>query len=407
MKTFAQTARLILYPLLVLLAALAICAKRVEAQSFIVTNYTFDTQASARPPAWGVWANGTGAYVTNGWNSSDASNNPSSGSMMITSTFTGSNQQSVVWTGQGGDYNPPLNGAEITNFSCWIRFDPSSPTNAVTDSFGSIAFYLNTIPKGVYPPTQIGGYYSIPATNTNWVFFSIPVSVSSSVYGITIQLETYGNPLNGTSKMFVDDVELTGGTNPPVSEVSTVDWNNVHQRIDGFGASSAWNGSWSNSEADLLFSTNLNITYQSNLYNGVGLSLLRNHIIFASTASASDTPTTAETQIMQWAQQRGARVWSTPWTPPAVFKSTNDIYDTNIATANGINGGSYLGKGNNATNVSYASQLANYVYSMSKTNGVNLYSASGRLPKIPASDKAPLPATKSPALPIFHPAIAR
>ena len=46
---------------------------------------------------------------------------------------------------------------------------------------------------------------------------------------------------------------------------------------------------------------------------------------------------------MQLAQARGARVWSTPWTPAAGFKSTNDIYDTNVATGSGINGGSYLG----------------------------------------------------------------
>jgi glucuronoarabinoxylan endo-1,4-beta-xylanase len=358
------------------LAAAMMCGATAEGQSFVVTNYTFDTSASASPPAWGVWPNGAGSYISNGWNASDADNNPASGSMLITSTFTGANEQSVVWSGQSGDFNPPLNGAEITNFSCAIRFDPSSPTNATTDSFGSVAFYLNTLQHGAYPPTQIGGYYSIPASNTNWMFFSVPVSVGGSVYGITIQLETYGNALTGTSRMFVDDIQLTGGTNPPVYGTATVNWSDVHQRIDGFGASSAWNGNWTTNEADLLFSTNENISYQSNVYNGVGLSLLRNHIAYASTTSASDTPGTTETTIMQWAQERGARVWSTPWTPPAGFKSTHDIYDTNVATASGIDGGSYLGSGNNVTNQNYASQLANYVASMQKNYGVNIYAIS-------------------------------
>ncbi len=361
---------------LVSLVLPAIYAVSGQAQPVVITNYTFDTPASASPPAWGVWPNGIGNYVTNGWSSSDASNSPSSGSLLITSTFTGANQQSVVWTGQRGDYNPPLNGAQITNFSCYIRFDPSSPTNATTSSFGSIAFYLNTIPNGAYPPTQIGTYYHVPANNTNWVLFSVPVSTAASVYGITIQLETYGNALNGTSKMYVDDIQLTGGTNPPINGLSAVNWNNMHQRIDGFGASSAWNGSWTTAEADLLFSTNNNVVYNSVTYNGVGLSLLRNHITYASTTSASATPSTGETTIMQWAQARGARVWSTPWTPAAGFKSINDIYDTNQATDGGIDGGSYLGSGNNITNLNYASQLANYVASMKNSNGVNLYAIS-------------------------------
>jgi glucuronoarabinoxylan endo-1,4-beta-xylanase len=158
-------------------------------------------------------------------------------------------------------------------------------------------------------------------------------------------------------------------TNGTISGVSTIDWTNVHQRIDGFGASSAWNGSWTTAQADMLFSTNNNISYQSGTYNGVGLSLLRNHITYASTTSSNATPGTVETSIMQMAQARGARVWSAPWTPAAGFKSTNDIYDSSIATGGGINGGSYLGFGNNVTNLNYASQLANYVASMKNTYG--------------------------------------
>jgi glucuronoarabinoxylan endo-1,4-beta-xylanase len=183
---------------------------------------------------------------------------------------------------------------------------------------------------------------------------------------------------SSNASYYIDDVSLSGGiivTNPPINGASTVDWNNVHQRIDGFGASSAYNGTWNTAEADLLFSTNNNITYQSATYNGIGLSLLRNHIVWANTTSASDTPTTAETSIMQMAQARGARVWSAPWTPATGFKSTNDIYDSKPIT-NPVNGGTYLGSGNNITNVNYASQLANYVANMKTTYGINLYAIS-------------------------------
>lgn len=46
-----------------------------------------------------------------------------------------------------------------------------------------------------------------------------------------------------------------------------------------------------------------------------------------------------------------------------------------MATGNGINGGNYLGSGNNITNVNYANQLANYVVSM-QSKGINLYAIS-------------------------------
>lgn len=170
-------------------------------------------------------------------------------------------------------------------------------------------------------------------------------------------------------------------TNGPVSPLCFVNWTNVYQRIDGFGASSAWIGTWNQSQANILFSTNNGMLFTNNLgavttNNGIALSLLRNHIVYCNNTSASSIPTTAEISIMQMAQALGARVWSTPWTPAAGFKGTNDIYDTNTATQNGIAGGTFLGKGNNITNLNYASQLANYVLSMKNNYGINLYGIS-------------------------------
>jgi glucuronoarabinoxylan endo-1,4-beta-xylanase len=130
----------------------------------------------------------------------------------------------------------------------------------------------------------------------------------------------------------------------------TVDWNEVYQRIDGFGASSAWKSSWTTNQADMFFSTN----------TGIGLSLLRNHIVPGGT--------TAETSIMQMAQARGARVWSAPWSPPAAFKGTN------VLGVYSLDGGSYLGGA--ATNQAYANQLAGYVASMTNNYHVNIYALS-------------------------------
>ncbi len=276
-------------------------------------------------------------------------------------------------TGRTGTFNGAsqsllglLQAGQTYNVSAWVRLNGgTSQTMQLT---------MQKIDGGTTSFTLIG---SGTVTASAWTQLSgtYTYNPASSVTTLTFYIEV---PSSSTNSYYLDDVQFNGtimASNPPISGTSTVDWNNVHQRIDGFGASSAWNSSWTTAEADLLFSTNSNISYQGGTYNGVGLSLLRNHIYFTNTTSASAADYTSETSIMQLAQARGAKVWSTPWTPSAGFKSTSDIYDSSVATASGIDGGSYLGSGNNITNINYASQLANYVASM-KSAGINLYALS-------------------------------
>jgi glucuronoarabinoxylan endo-1,4-beta-xylanase len=159
-------------------------------------------------------------------------------------------------------------------------------------------------------------------------------------------LAIYGSATNGLS-------------NATATAQCILDWSNVCQVIDGFGASSAWRSTWSAALADMLFSTNSGTgtaldgsTYS---YTGAGLSLLRTRI--------APGGTTVEQTIMQLAQARGARVWSAPWSPAAQFKSNGNI-----------NGGSFVG---NATNYqAYAGQVAGYVVNMQSQYGVNLYALS-------------------------------
>ncbi len=78
----------------------------------------------------------------------------------------------------------------------------------------------------------------------------------------------------------------------------------VRQRIDGFGASSAWTAqSISDAQADLFFSP----------VNGLGLSLLRVRI--APSGNSWETATALK------AVARGAQVWATPWSPPGAWKT--------------------------------------------------------------------------------------
>lgn len=138
------------------------------------------------------------------------------------------------------------------------------------------------------------------------------------------------------------------------------DWTNVCQRIDGFGGSSAWRSTWTTAEADMLFSTNsgtgVSFDGQSNFtFTGIGLSLLRSRI--------APGGSTVEGSIMQMAQARGAKVWSTPWSPAANFKSNTNV-----------DGGSFVGT--TANYQAYANQLAGYAASVKILYGVSLYALS-------------------------------
>jgi glucuronoarabinoxylan endo-1,4-beta-xylanase len=129
---------------------------------------------------------------------------------------------------------------------------------------------------------------------------------------------------------------------------ATINYTNTQQRIDGFGASSAWmNAPLSTADADLIFSTT----------SGAGLSLLRTRI--APGGVIDD----AEGTIAQQAAARGARVWSTPWSPPTNFKDNGNV-----------NGGDYIDTP--ANNASYAGELASYVTTMKNSYGVTLYAVS-------------------------------
>jgi glucuronoarabinoxylan endo-1,4-beta-xylanase len=315
-----------------------------------------------------VWGNWFGdAFVSLVWDStSDASNNPASGSMKITADFNGSGSipnQFEVFDGYNG-ITPPLNGLIYTNFECDVRFAPGSATVAPygTSIFGHLQFGIATASDG---QDYFGGI-DVPASNTNWVHVSIPLNAVAdtnllNINDVLIHIygPYYGNPgLSGTTILWIDNIEFTGIASPAASCV--VDWNNVHQRIDGFGASSAWDWNWTTAQADMFFSTNSGTgvsldgtTHFS--FNGIDLSLLRSRIVPGGT--------TWEQSIMQMAQARGAKVWSTPWSPDTPFKSNTNV-----------NGGSFVGTPANYQ--AYANQQAGYVASMKSQYGVNLYAIS-------------------------------
>jgi glucuronoarabinoxylan endo-1,4-beta-xylanase len=125
----------------------------------------------------------------------------------------------------------------------------------------------------------------------------------------------------------------------------TINWSDVHQVIDGFGASSAVTGDGiTSSQADLFWSTT----------NGVGLSLLR--------VQLQTDGTYPDIATMQKAQDRGVRIWGTPWSPPGSMKSNGTT----------TNGGSLLTSEYQA----YADYLSKYVLTLKNSYGFDLYAMS-------------------------------
>ena len=207
------------------------------------------------------------------------------------------------------------------------------------------------------------------ASTNGWLQLSgsYTLNYSGSLTSLTLYAEV---PSSANAAYYLDDLSVQPPIAPSTNGQCTVDWTNVFQRIDGFGASSAYRGTWTASQANMFFSTNngtgTTLDGRTNYsFTGIGLSLLRSKITYNNSINSTTTPGSYETSIMQMAQSRGALVWSAPWTPPRGFKDSG-----------ATNGGNYLGNGNNATNLAYASQLANYVASMKNTYGVNLYALS-------------------------------
>jgi len=145
-----------------------------------------------------------------------------------------------------------------------------------------------------------------------------------------------------------------------------INWADLHQGIDGFGASCAdFYEPLPTEMADFFFTT-----------SGIGLSLLRTQVVPSAAdcisyfgpdgGSCLSVPSGAtilvgEMAIAKQAVARGVTVWSAPWSPPAAMKDNGSF----------VNGGSLLPANYSA----WATSLAGYVNMMS-SNGVPLYAIS-------------------------------
>jgi len=124
-----------------------------------------------------------------------------------------------------------------------------------------------------------------------------------------------------------------------------VNFTDVHQRIDGFGAADVWLNGLTDAQADLFFSPT----------NGIGLSILRVGI-------ANDGTDIGVYANATKAAARGAVVWGAPWSAPGAWKDNGST----------TNGGHLLPANYDA----WASRLAGFAALMQQNAGVPLYGVS-------------------------------
>jgi glucuronoarabinoxylan endo-1,4-beta-xylanase len=145
-----------------------------------------------------------------------------------------------------------------------------------------------------------------------------------------------------------------------------VHWETVHQTIDGFGASATgYSGMFTDGQADRFFDPQ----------KGLGLSLLRLNAIPTTVPDdcycVSNSPgyscvkgeksqvLAGDLRVAQLAKERGARIFASPWSPPAEMKSSGKFCGVGSM------------KSDPALYANYAERLADY-HRLLKANGILL-----------------------------------
>jgi glucuronoarabinoxylan endo-1,4-beta-xylanase len=211
-----------------------------------------------------------------------------------------------------------------------------------------------------------GGNNLTVAANATSFTFSTALA-SGSAYSVTV-FTPPSNPsencvvTNGSGTVAGANVTNVQVTCSALSAQSVaVNWTDVHQIIDGFGAADAQTG-------HSMSSTNQNFFFGTG--NGqLGLSLLRAGVTDGSGDPGSClTVSTSCAGVyisdMQAIIANGGRVYASPWSPPAACKTNGLIYCTNNS---GLSTSDYG---------SYATWLANYVESLQQEDGITLYALS-------------------------------
>ncbi len=193
------------------LAAAALCGAALESSAQLTVPYanTFDTAGSVA--GWDYWMGVIPGSPAMAWDSTeDAANNPASGSLKVSIPWNGTSSVEY-WFGGFQLYAANINmiGAYITNVSCDIHVDPSSPTSSA-GNFGSVTFAYNGA------ESWSGSTVTLPLSASNgWRHVSVPIpsNAAPGVHsGFSMWMNTpSGAPLNSTTLFWIDNLK-TGAT---------------------------------------------------------------------------------------------------------------------------------------------------------------------------------------------------
>ena len=367
------------------------------------TSFTLynDSLVASSQMRWGNYAACTGDALCNvvRWNSGEtASSAPTypglaSPSMTLPPSFYLSAKPGFWDSSPFPGIGPDVTGGNIPNVGGHANHNPAgncyfNTMGGKTDgSSGILSFDANICyPGGGTPqaPAPTVAPSSGPYTSPQTITITCPTPLcaytndgttpTGTTSGTITHGTTYSAPFSQSLPVTIQSIAVQSGFTPSLVTVntltltgstSTVNWTSVHQVIDGFGAA-----------APLIGDGNHNLTSaQQSLFFGLGpsqlgLSLLRVGLPDGGNApgdcsSASISCAGSNVPDMQAAIAQGARIYATPWSPPAIYKTNSSVVCSPGSGA--LATGSYA---------NYATWLVNFAKSLKNNYSINLYAFS-------------------------------
>ena len=332
-----------------LVLASAIAARAQSAISLV----KFEAESGALGSDFAVSNSTSPAYIT--ITTDGAGNSPSNAARVATYTVTfpaadtyqlyahvlvepgGFSDDSMFYGNGFGIKNP-------TNSSDWILVNGlggvgfNNPTNIVTGG--------GTLGSGVWKWINLSLFAPGPAFTVTTTNLAQTFQIAARENGLDMDAFVFGS---SSYTYTVSNLNAGVDEAAPSAGVCNINWSNVLQRIDGFGGGVVF----LDAGLDPVTSANMDTLFKTNNSTQLGLTLLRVRI----------DPSTNWTTALSDAQKavaRGARVMATPWTPPAIMKTNDNIVGGALATSQYANYASYL----------------NYFAGYMKSNGVQLAAVS-------------------------------
>jgi len=300
-----------------------------------VASVKFEAESGTLGSDWAISNSSSPVYIT--ITTQNAGNYPSNATRVATYTVafpTAGTYQlyAHVLVGPGGGssdslfYGNGFGAKNPTNSSDWILVNGLFNVGFTASS--SVVTGGGTAGTGVWKWINLsqfapGATFTVPPGNLVQTF-----QIGGRETGLDIDSFVFG--LNGMT-FTVSNLDAGVDGTPPSAGVTTVNWTDVRQRMDGFGGGVVF----LDAGLDPVTSADMDTLYDTNNANQLGLTLLRVRI----------DPTTNWTTALSDAQlavARGARVFATPWTPPATMKTNNNIVGGALTVSQYANYASYL-----------------------------------------------------------------